>query len=90
MCIDVLISMSNLAGVFEASRCIASQRAPDELFAAVIRAVIEVSGARKGYLLLAEGEMLWLAAEGEVSDQIVNVLKPRCPLSLTYSTRVPA
>jgi PAS domain S-box-containing protein len=77
MCIDVLISMSNLAGVFEASRCIASQRAPDELFAAVIRAVIEVSGARKGYLLLAEGEMLWLAAEGEVSDQIVNVHRHR-------------
>ncbi len=74
MCINNLITMSKLSAVFDALRTLAAQRLPDEIFATVIRAVIEISGARKGYLLLEEDRVLWLAAQGEVSDQCVNVL----------------
>jgi len=69
---DTLINASTPSGVFDALRTLAAQRLPDELFATMIRVMIEISGARKGYLLLAEGEKLWLAAEGEVCDQCVS------------------
>jgi GAF domain-containing protein len=81
--------MSRLPGVFDALRAVAAQRLPDELFATMIRAAIEISGARKGYLLLPEDKWLRLAAEGESYGHCLNVRThresapcPRVPISI--------
>jgi PAS domain S-box-containing protein len=62
-----------LPAVFDALRALTATRAPEELFDALIRAVIESSEASTACLLLAEGGTLEIVAQGKVENRRVNV-----------------
>src|SRR5687768_14726580 len=63
----------DLLVVAKAAQAISDELAPDDIIKALMLAVIEHSGARKGSLLLTHGEELSLAADAHVDQQGVSV-----------------
>jgi PAS domain S-box-containing protein len=64
---------ARLSAMFDALRALTATRAPNQLFDALIRAVIEISEASTACLLLAEGGTLEIVAQGTAKNQRVNV-----------------
>lgn len=64
---------ARLPAMFDALRALTATRAPNQLFDALIRAVIEISEASTACLLLAEGGTLEIVAQGTAKNQRVNV-----------------
>ncbi len=73
MLIDQCSFPANLLMVCNALRNISEQLEPEKLYATLLQAALEQSGACRGYLLSRTGEALHLIAEVQVADAGQNV-----------------
>jgi PAS domain S-box-containing protein len=67
------VAQLDVLSVTKASQAISGRIVLDELVNTLMRIVLESAGAQTGYLLLARGEDLVLAAEASVAQQTVQV-----------------
>ncbi|HLO50687.1 MAG TPA: AAA family ATPase [Kamptonema sp.] len=74
----------DLAAVMKASQAIASEIELDKLLATLMKIMIQIAGARVGYLILETDGQLLIEASGEVDADRVTVLQ-----SISIDSRVP-